>query len=53
VLVAINADGAPFTASLGGLNVCAKNMFTDETRTLNNALALAPYSAAYWEIVSG
>jgi glycosidase len=53
VLVAINADGAPFTASLGGLNVCAKNMFTDETRTLNNALALAPYSATYWEIVSG
>jgi glycosidase len=50
VLVAINADEAPYTAYFDAGCATALNLLTGDTHDFSGGSELAPYSAAYWKM---
>lgn len=50
ILVAINADGKPFTAHFNANAGRAKDLLTGEIHDFGGGSELPPYSAFYWEI---
>lgn len=50
VLVAINADGAPYSAHFNANAGRARDLITGETHDFGGGSELPAYSAAYWEI---
>ena len=50
VLVAINADGAPFTAHFNANAGRARDLLSGETHDFGGGSVLPPFSAAYWQV---
>lgn len=50
ILVAINADGEPFTAHFNANAGRAMDLLTDKPHDFGGGSELPPYSAAYWKI---
>lgn len=50
VLVAINADGEPFTAHFDAGAGCADDLITGEYHDFGGGSQLPPYSVAYWRV---
>ena len=50
ILVAINADDAPFTAHFDAGAGCAADLLTGEPHDFGGGSELPPCSAAYWKI---
>ncbi len=50
VLVAINADSAPYTAHFDAQAGCATDLITGAYHDFGGGSALAPYSAAFWRV---
>lgn len=50
ILVAVNADGAPFTAHFNANAGRALDLLTGEPHDFGGGSELPPYSAAYWKI---
>lgn len=50
ILVAVNADAAPFTAHFNANAGRARDLLTGETHDFGGGSELPPYSAAYWKV---
>ena len=50
VLVAVNADAAPYTAHFDAGCGTAVDLITGETHDFGGGSELAPYSAAFWKM---
>ena len=50
VLVAINADGAPYTAHFDAGCGLAVDLITGKTHDFGGGSELAPYSTSYWKM---
>ena len=50
VLVAVNADAAPFEAHFDAGAPAGRDLITGETRQFGGAVTLAPHRAYYWHM---
>ena len=50
VLVAVNADGAPYTAHFDAGCGMAVDLITGENHDFGGGSQLAPYSVAFWKM---